>query len=201
MGIVNMLEDLLGGKVKKAAKLMDVGLDVAEGAVDAAKGAIKTTAIAALKERANSVARDWLLQTYGLDVGKGGINPASLTRLVNAALATQTTPPLELSNIGDVRAMRNEITKYGVERILEEYGYKTPTEMMEKIVVKAREKIGTEIENMGVILDSFRPDPITLRILDEYGEPKPPVVSQLPPAVADGNRERQKRYRANHRGE
>ena len=207
-GIANMLSDLLGSKVKKASKIMDVGMDVGIGVIDAAKSGIKHAALNALKERANSVARDWMLKEFNLDVGKNGINAASLTRLVNESIKSHGLN-LELSNIGDVRAVRNEITKYAVELILEEMqkaagaepSDKSPTDFANRIIVLARKKIADEIDNQGGLLDNFQPDKYALRVIENYGKPKEQAPSALPPEEAEKNRERQKKYRAAHKGE
>lgn len=200
MSIVNLLTDVLGGKVKKAAKIMDVGLDAATGALDVAKAGIKYAAINALKERANTMARDWMMQEFHLDVGKNGINSASLTRLVNTALANHGSG-LEISNIGDVRAIRNEVTKHAVKLILEELGGESPSDLANRIIKLAREKLEAEIDGMGPILEQFRPDPVAVRTLELYGEIKVQEPSKLPDEEAENNRERQRKYRAAHKGE
>lgn len=200
MSMSQLLADALGGKVKKASKLLDVGLDVGVGVLDAAKGAIKSAAITALKERANTMARDWMMQEYNLDVGKGGINAASLTRLVNTALANHGSG-LEISNIGDVRAIRNEVTKHAVKLILEELGGESPSDLANRIIKLSREKLEAEIDGMGPILEQFRPDPVAVRTLELYGEIKVQEPSKLPDEEAENNRERQRKYRAAHKGE
>lgn len=200
MSMANLLRDVLGSKVKKASKIMDVGMDVGIGVIDAAKGAIKGAAISALKERANTMARDWMMQEYHLDVGKNGINSASLTRLVNAALANHGSG-LEISNIGDVRAIRNEVTKHAVKLILEELGGESPSDLANRIIKLSREKLENEIDGMGPILEQFRPDPVAVRTLELYGEIKVQEPSKLPDEEAENNRERQRKYRAAHKGE
>lgn len=200
MSMANLLHDVLGSKVKKASKIMDVGMDVGIGVIDAAKGAIKGAAISALKERANTMARDWMMQEYHLDVGKNGINSASLTRLVNTALANHGSG-LEISNIGDVRAIRNEVTKHAVKLILEELGGESPSDLANRIIKLSREKLEDEIDGMGPILEQFRPDPVAVRTLELYGEIKVQESSKLPDEEAENNRERQRKYRAAHKGE
>lgn len=201
MSIVKLLTDVLGSKVKKASKIMDVGLDAGTGLLDAAKGGIKHAAIAAIKERATTVAKDFMLQEYNLDFGKGGINAASMTRVINVALQNQGSG-LQITSISNMREIRTDITKYAVKLILAEIGGgDNPTDLANRIIKLARDKIEAEIDNMGSMLDNFTPNAYAVRTLELYGEPKVQEPSVLDEKEAESNRERQRRYRASHKGE
>jgi hypothetical protein len=108
---------------------------------------------------------------------------------------------LEISNIGDVRAIRNEVTKHAVKLILEELGGESPSDLANRIIKLSREKLEAEIDGMGPILEQFRPDPVAVRTLELYGEIKVQEPSKLPDEEAENNRERQRKYRAAHKGE
>lgn len=190
MSIAKLLENVLGSKVKKLSKLTDVGLDVAKGVIDASKGAIRRAAINEIKSRATLMASEWIKREYGIELGKNGINAAELTRLANAAIA-----PVVLSDITNIRSMRKEIVDFAIKKTLEEYGYSSPSVLLDNLVVKARAKIGEDINNMGQIVDKFEPDSEALEVLALYGVKKPPMISQLDAKTAAGNRERQAKFR------
>lgn len=190
MSIAKLLENVLGSKVKKLSRLTDVGLDVAKGVVDASKGAIRRAAINEIKSRATMMASEWIKREYGIELGKNGINATELTRLANAAIA-----PVVLSDITNIRSMRKEIVDFAIKKTLEEYGYSSPSVLLDNLVVKARAKIGEDINNMGQIVDKFEPDSEALEVLALYGVKKPPMISQLDAKTAAGNRERQAKFR------
>lgn len=141
-------------------------------------------------------------QALGIEFDVGDkVNASTVTQAINKTLLSGTG--LELTNVFDVDATRGQIERYALEKINEGLGGELRFESLKKPVLKREIKryanyiVQKELAaGGGAIADALGDSQHILSMIERYETQRDKPPSDLP--EAEGNRDRQATYRANH---
>lgn len=141
-------------------------------------------------------------QFLGIEFDLGDkVNASTVTQAINKTLLSGTE--LELSNVFDVDTTRGQIERYALEKINEGLGGELRFASLKKPALKRKIKryanfiVQSELAaGGGAIADALGDSEDILSMIERYETQRDKPPSDLP--EAEGNRERQATYRANH---